>query len=51
MGFETELPDVTVLLITVSDVCMQWMPVLFPSFLIASGVLLWSCGEAYLCGW
>ena len=51
LGFGTELPGVTVLLITVSDVCMQWMPVLFPSFLIASGVLLWSCGEAYLCGW
>ena len=51
LGFGSELPGVTVLMINLSDMCMQWMPVLFPSFLMASGVLLWSCGEAYLCGW
>lgn len=51
LGFGTELPGVTVLLIDISDMVMQWMPVLFPSFLILSVALLRACGEAYLRGW
>lgn len=51
MGFGTELPGVTVLLITLSDICLAWMPVLFPMFLIVSVALLRACGEAYLRGW
>ena len=51
LGFGSELPSVTVLMINVSDLCMQWMPVMFPLFLMSSGMLLWSCGEAYLRGW
>ncbi len=51
LGFGTELPWVTVLLIDLSDICMRWMPVLFPTFLILSVALLRACGEAYLRGW
>lgn len=51
MGFGTELPWVTVLLMNLSDICMQWMPVLLPMFLILSVALLRACGEAYLRGW
>ena len=51
LGFGTELPSVTVLLINLSDICMQWMPVLFPMFLILSLALLRACGEAYMRGW
>lgn len=50
-GFGTELPQVTVWMINLSDMCMRWMPVLFPTFLITSLVLLRACGEAYLRGW
>lgn len=50
-GFGTELPYVTVWLITLSDICLAWMPVLFPMFLILSVALLRACGEAYLRGW
>ena len=51
LGFGTELPKVTVLMITVSDVVAAYGGVLFPLFLVFSGVLLWSCSEAYLGGW
>ena len=51
LGFGTELPGVTMLLIDLSDICMRWMPVLFPTFLILSLALLRACGEAYMRGW
>ena len=51
LGFDTALPHVTVWLITLSDLCVQWMPVLLPTFLILSVALLRACGEAYLRGW
>lgn len=51
LGFGTELPSVTVLLINLADLCVDWMPLVFPSFLIFSIVVLWSSGEAYLRGW
>lgn len=50
-GFGTELPWVTVSLINLADLCVDWMPLLLPSFVMLSVVLLRSCGEAYLRGW
>lgn len=51
MGFGTELPTITVLMIDLSDIAARWAPLLFPGFLVASVMVLWSCGEAYLGGW
>lgn len=51
LGFGTELPWVTVWMIHLADLCVAWTPLLFPSFLILSVVLLRACGEAYLRGW
>ena len=51
LGFGTELPGVTVLLITLSDMLVRYGVLLVPIFGLLSLVLLWSCGEAFLSGW
>lgn len=51
LGFGTELPWMTYLLIDVSDLVARYGYLLIPLFLYLSIVLLWSCSEAYLGGW
>lgn len=51
MGFGTELPSVTVLLITISDVFVRYGYLWSPVFAVLSWVFLKSCGEAFLRGW
>ncbi|MBC7821421.1 MAG: type II secretion system F family protein [Planctomycetaceae bacterium] len=51
MGFGTELPGVTVLLISLSDMFVRYGALFSPVFTVLSMVLLWSCGEAFLRGW
>ncbi len=51
LGFGTELPSVTVLLINLSDMLVRYGVLFMPVFGILSLVLLWSCGEAFLSGW
>jgi type II secretory pathway component PulF len=51
MGFGTELPGITVLLINLSDMFVKYAFLWLPLFSATSLVLLWSCGEAFLRGW
>lgn len=51
MGFHTELPGVTVLLINLSDTFVDYGAIFSPVFAALSMVLLWACGEAFLRGW
>ncbi len=51
MGFGTELPGVTVLLISLSDLFVRYGAIFTPVFTVLSMVLLWSCGDAFLRGW
>lgn len=51
MGFGTELPGVTVLLINLSDLFVRYWYLFSPVFSVLSLALLWSCGEAFLRGW
>jgi type IV pilus assembly protein PilC len=51
LGFGTELPRVTVLLINLSDTIVRYGVLFLPVFAVLSTVLLYACGEAFLSGW
>ena len=51
MGFGTELPGVTVLLISLSDLLVRYGYLFVPVFVVLSVLLLSACGEAFLSGW
>jgi type IV pilus assembly protein PilC len=51
LGFGTELPGVTVLLIGLSDLFADYWYLFSPFLSMASLVFLWACGEAFLRGW
>ncbi|MFM9962122.1 MAG: type II secretion system F family protein [Planctomycetaceae bacterium] len=51
LGFGTELPGVTVLLISISDAFVRYGILFSPLMAALSMILLWSCGEAFLHGW
>ena len=51
MGFGTELPGVTVLLIDLSDMLVRYGYLFVPVFVVLSVLLLSACGEAFLSGW
>ena len=51
LGFGTELPGVTVLLINLSDTLVDYGYLFVPVFVALSVMLLSACGEAFLSGW
>ena len=51
LGFGTELPWMTHMMIDVSDTVARYGFLLLPLFVYLSVVVLWSCSEAYLGGW
>ena len=51
LSFGTELPGVTVLLISLSDMFVSYAFLFAPVFGVLSTVFLWSCAEAFLSGW
>ncbi len=51
MGFGTEFPAVTVWMINVSDMFMDWWLLWLLLFVATSCVCLWSCSEAFQLGW
>jgi type IV pilus assembly protein PilC len=51
MGFGTELPGVTVLMISIADLLADFWYLLLPMFLAGSAVFFWSCRQAFEWGW